>query len=507
MPFSNFGMSVSSFWLLGTWIIDQLTSEKQNLKYRWAKAISSGYFWILISVFLIHIIGLLWTQDFGYAMKDIRIKLPILLFVTIFFTARPIEGLSLRRMWLFFVMACGAAVIGCALIPLGIWDKEVSNIRDISVFISHIRFSMLLVFASAVLMLWISEGRKILLCLVLLALNLGFLWIIESVTGAVLLTAVIILFLVSEEASVIKPRWRKMLRWTIPSMMLIGMIAIGYMTYDYFNLPENHAEGLETHTAQGNPYEHHPDNTMRENGHFIWRYIAWGELRSGWEERSTLAYDSTDARGQALYGTLVRYLTSKGLRKDLEGVRALTEEDVRLVESGIPSVLEIEHSGLRRRLDKIFFEISNVMNGGNPSGNSVTQRLEFWKAGRHIIANHPILGVGTGDVKDAFATAYDEIDSSLEEPYRLRAHNQYMTFWIAFGICGVLLLLLVLFMPLGVVGSERGFLFTTFCLILALSFLTEDTLETQAGVTFFAFFAALFSGQRLAFHSRIRPNT
>jgi hypothetical protein len=36
------------------------------------------------------------------------------------------------------------------------------------------------------------------------------------------------------------------------------------------------------------------------------------------------------------------------------------------------------------------------------------------------------------------------------------------------------------------------YLYITFFLIAVVSFLTEDTLETQAGVTFFAFFNSFF---------------
>ena len=507
LPFSNFGMSVASFWLLGVWFIDQFTSERKNLRYRWAKAVSSPLFWILLAAFFIHVFGLIHTENFKYAFRDLRIKLPLLLFPVVFFTARPIDGSSMRRMWLFLVLACAAAALACLSIPMGIWDRPVYNIRDISVFISHIRFSMLLVFASAVLMLWISERRRVWMCILLLAVNLGFLWVVESITGAVLLVAIVLLYLISSEVSILNRKIRLTLRVALPLLLVIGVGWVGALTYDYFHLPEEDLSLLPEKTAGGELYVHHPENTMRENGEFIWRYIAWSEMANEWNKRSDLAYDGKDERGQELYGTLVRYLTSKGLRKDAEGVAALTQEDIRNIKRGIPSILELEHSGLRRRLDKIFFEISNVQNGGNPGGNSVTQRLEFWKAGMNIIGQRPLFGVGTGDVQDAFDASYEELRSELDPEYRLRAHNQYMTFWIAFGITGFLLLIILLFIPVGVVASERGFLFTGFCLIMALSFLTEDTLETQAGVTFFAFFASLFSAQRLAFHSRIRPNT
>jgi len=507
LPFSNFGMSVAAFWLLGTWILDQISSEKNARKYRWAKAAKNPLFWILLSVFLIHLIGLAHTTDFDYGLRDVRKKLPLLLFPVVMFTARQIEGVSFRRMWVFFVLACSIAAILCLGIPLGVWDKEYTNIRSISVFISHIRFSILLVFASAVLMLWISERRRIVLSLVLFFVNMLFMYVIESLTGAILMIVVGFLFLVSDEASFLQNSVRKGLRYSFPICIVLLMGGISYLAHDYFHLDERYSEELESHSAGGEPYFHSKESTIRENGNFIWRYIAWGEMQHAWTQRSATNLDSLDGRGQLLKGTLVRYLASKGQRKDAIGIGSLTVEDIKLVESGVATVLEIEHSGLRRRLDKIFFEISNVANGGNPSGNSITQRLEFWKAAWYIITKHPIAGVGTGDVKREFVSAYNAIDSQLEPQFRLRAHNQYLTFWVAFGLLGVLLLIAVIFMPLGVAGSDRGFLLTTFCVIIALSFITEDTLETQAGVTFFAFFSSLFASQKLAFHSRIRSAT
>ncbi len=504
LPFSNFGMSVGSFWILGAWLIDHFSSTRKNLRYRWAKALRNPFFWLLLLVFMIHVFGLVHTQNWSYAMRDLRIKLPLLLFPVIFFTARPIEGNIFRRMWVFFALACGLAASYCLLIHLGVIEREVKNIRDISIFISHIRFSMLLVFASAVLAVWLSRKKHILLSLLLLVVNLSFLWVIESLTGVVLLTLTLFLLAVSEEIDVLGKRARRGLRAAV--FLFFGLTAgwIGWQARQYFSLPTNHAENLEQATPRGESYIHHPDNTIRENGHFVWRHIAYEELRAGWEQRSSLSFDSLDARNQPLSGTLIRYLASKGLRKDLDGVQALNKEDIRRIEQGIPTVLEFEHNGIRRRLDKLFFEIAFVSNGGNPGGNSVTQRLEFWKAAWYCIGQRPVFGHGTGDVQDCMAASYDAIKTRLPTDYRLHPHNQYLSFWIAFGIFGVLVLAALLFLPLGVQVPERGFLFTLFSWMMALSFFTEDTLETQAGVTFFAFFAALFAAQRLNFHSRIR---
>ena len=102
------------------------------------------------------------------------------------------------------------------------------------------------------------------------------------------------------------------------------------------------------------------------------------------------------------------------------------------------------------------------------------------------------MGVGTGDVDRAFKEQYEKDQSKLEEKWRLRTHNQYITLGIAFGVSGILLVMAVLFYPLISNYKAAGFVFSSFILIAAVSMLSEDTLETQAGITFFAFLYCLF---------------
>ena len=62
----------------------------------------------------------------------------------------------------------------------------------------------------------------------------------------------------------------------------------------------------------------------------------------------------------------------------------------------------------------------------------------------------------------------------------------------AFGIIGMFWFLGALFYPIIAEKKILDFFYLTFFTIAFLSMLTEDTLESQAGVTFFAFFNSLF---------------
>jgi O-antigen ligase len=96
--------------------------------------------------------------------------------------------------------------------------------------------------------------------------------------------------------------------------------------------------------------------------------------------------------------------------------------------------------------------------------------------------------VGTGDLKKSFKEQYELNQTKLEEKNRLRAHNQFLTFFISYGIIGGLLFLVFFFYPLFYSEVRKNPYYIVLLAICAISFLTEDTLETQVGVTFYAFF-------------------
>jgi O-antigen ligase len=147
---------------------------------------------------------------------------------------------------------------------------------------------------------------------------------------------------------------------------------------------------------------------------------------------------------------------------------------------------------LQGRLHEIAWEIDVYKKTGNPNGHSLTQRFEYWKTATRIIKNNLLFGVGTGDLGLAFQEEYNKSNSVLEQRWRLRSHNQYLSIAVGMGIIGLLWFLLTLFYPMFKLNMQSNFLYLSFFVIAIVSFLTEDTLETQAGVTFFAAFNSYF---------------
>lgn len=248
---------------------------------------------------------------------------------------------------------------------------------------------------------------------------------------------------------------------------------------------------LPERSAGGEAYAHDAGDPQRENGNPVWTHIAWAELHRTWPLRSELGLSDPDARGHVLYGTLFRYLASLGLPKDSVGVMTLSDEDVRRIEAGVANA----HSGgwtpLRARVEEVLLELDHYRSLGDASGHSVTMRLEYLRAGWALAKDHWLFGVGTGGTRPAFAVQYERMDTMLRPEFRHRAHQQYLTLWISFGLPAMLWVLFSWWWPAWKYGAWGQPLFLAWALAFGISCFTDDTLETQAGATFFGLYYAL----------------
>jgi O-antigen ligase len=188
---------------------------------------------------------------------------------------------------------------------------------------------------------------------------------------------------------------------------------------------------------------------------------------------------------------LIRFLSSKGEIKDAEAIRNLSDLEVAAIENGIPNTRFLEISGFSKRINQIMYQFKWYFEGGNPSGHSLTQRLEFLKAGWHIFKRNPLIGVGTGDLKDEFIKEYETGQTKLDKAFQKRTHNQFATFFITYGILGVSVILILFLIAIRMNTLRTSLYFLSFMIVFVVSCLNEDTLETQAGVSFFAFFFSL----------------
>jgi hypothetical protein len=490
LPLSLFLISISQFILAGSFLLEGSVAEKLKRFYNNKAAL------LVAGIWLMHLLGLLWTTNLAQGWDDIRIKLPLLALTVIMAGSKP---LSRKQFFMVLSTFIGAVVIGTFVsmaVLTGIIHREVIDIRDVFIFkISHIRFGLFtciaifsLLYISISKNISLNRTYRILAGIIALWLFI-FLFIVEALTGFII--TLTILFVIAFYSA-----WTK-LRLAGRFALIITATAIPFVVFIILNnvyekiyTPHHEPIDVNARTAQRNRYTFNFNHTDMENGYRVYIYMCDDELRRTWNRRSSIDLDSADKKYQPLKSTLIRFLASKGMRKDSVGVQQLSDEEIHSIEKGIPNV-HYQTPSIKVRLLQVMWEFNHYSNGGDPNGHSVMQRMESWKAAVGVIGSNPFFGVGTGDLPREVFKQYLVMQSKLNSNHYLRPHNQYLAIAVAFGITGLCYFLFAICYPL-FFSRNRNYFYLVFFLTLAISMLTEDTLETQPGATFFAFFNALF---------------
>jgi O-antigen ligase len=126
---------------------------------------------------------------------------------------------------------------------------------------------------------------------------------------------------------------------------------------------------------------------------------------------------------------------------------------------------------------------------------STQARIIAWSAAWELMKQHP-LGVGTGDVNDAFVQRFREQGYHELADMELNPHNNYLQIGVALGWPGLALWLLTLLICTWRAWQKKDWIYGYFILAIALHMLTESILEKQSGLVFLAFFNAwLYFGE------------
>jgi hypothetical protein len=450
---------------------------KQNTSLRW--------FFLFIGWM---ILSLLWTSDKNNGLKMLGSNLnfitwPILMvcFSSFLFANKKII------LTLFSLIVAGVSIFqfvyfqGKTCFP---------DIREMALFVSHIRFALMvdIAFFISIFFTIHSNDKSVKFgWIVLVFWFLFYIYYSQVLTGLLGIIGGgvgLILFLVLKHSS-------KTVKIVALSFFTLLIGSFAWIVNDIYSqevirIPSH----LPKYTALGNVYEHKLSSIITENGHLLDLYYCEKEVDSVWKIRSKFSLDDYSPKGHQYKYVIKRYLTSKGLTKDATGVNKLTKEDIKNIEDGISTIVEL-NTGLYVRYQKVKYELSGNM---DPNGHSILQRFEFWKASKNIIQKHWLVGVGLGSSKKAFEHSYNEIKTKLKIENQWESHNQFLSVWVSFGLIGLLLFLSWLFLVLKNCLSN-SWLYSSIFFTLLFSCFVEDTLGTLTGMTLFAFFIGLFQNQ------------
>lgn len=127
--------------------------------------------------------------------------------------------------------------------------------------------------------------------------------------------------------------------------------------------------------------------------------------------------------------------------------------------------------------------------------NGLNSRLAMWTAAFQTVGEQLIFGVGTGDKQDELRKTYEKLHFNLGLERNFGTHNQYLEVLLMFGIVGLILFFLVLFIPIFRFLKEQNIISALIIAAFLVAFLTEDFLSRNQGVAIFAFFYAYFASK------------
>lgn len=479
--------SVPQFILLGNWLLEG------QFKTKWVKLKNNKLFWVLSTVFLIHVVGLIYTSDLNAGWDDVRTKMPLMFLPLIFFSSGPLKKNEFDLMLKLFLAGCIVNVTWCAIYSF-ILHRNI-DLRSASRFMSHIRLGLYLVMGIATSLYFLletnSKKEKIIYASILFYL-ITTIYILGLASGFFNLVLLLCIFGIYYS-------YKKGLKYFIlasSGVIFILLFAFYYINHIYnsqFTLKETSYNSKKLTNDVGKFYYHFEGMNQIENGNVVNTNIILQDLQYAWNSvcpDDTFSLDPAHNTNRFL--VLLRYMSSMEITKDSIGFSKLNTDDIKSIKLGYTHYDYKNWSYFHRRIYELVNEFQEYKTHQEINGNSLTMRLYFWGNALKVISQNPFFGVGTGDVQEAMNLAYQESKTPLKREWFKRPHNQFLTATVALGVVGLLLFLFSVFLPFFSIRKHKHSLYLPFFILSVLSFLMEDTLETQAGVTFFAFFNSLF---------------
>ena len=489
LPSSRYMLTVSEILLISNWLAEADFTTKFN-KLRSDRASMA-----FILIYIVNVIGLLWSEDLGLAFKnDLLHKSPTLFLPLIIATSAVPDRNKIRMLLLLFI----SSVLVVSFI--GFFSRVFqSNLffREASPFIPGLYFGMMLIIAAFQLPLLAKQmtGNKkyLYLSLAISAWLIFFLFYLRALSGVASFVAVLIyltVILVARTNSTL-------LKISVPAILiLLTGLAIWPMVGIY---KQTHAETatdfstLERYTGQGTPYLHDTVNTIRENGNLVYIYIADDELRDAWNEKSDLDFDGNDLMNQELRATLYRYMSSRGLKKDRQGFAQLTDTDIRAIEKGTTNYLNVTRPGFYIRAYEemmslhVYYQSSRKVT----SWGSLTKRIDVWRASWEAFKKHPVLGWGTGSILKAVDYGIEKNGSTLSG-LNMRPHNQFLYILLTLGLTGLIIIVALYVYFLVKIKAHESFMFILFLIVFLVNFTGNNSFESQPGQDLFVFFSLFY---------------
>ena len=478
-------MSLSLIGLTLNWILEL------DFQIKWKKIKDQKYVpFIFSGLFLIELLWLPISKDTTIGLNVLRIKLPLLILPIIIGSCTSFSKREWKTVITTFFIGILVSTIWVYLVSIEMLPtkKDSGTVRDASIFMSHIRYSVLLSF-SAVFIFGIAFKNLInkLLALAFFLWLLFLIFKLATITAILGLSFALLFLFIAIIFSSINKHKKVYLAGITSLFFLIGLY-VTTIVNDFFHI-KSKERSFQTHSLGGEKYQFDLKDNTTENGFYLWENIAPKELERAWNRKSKISFNSKDKKNQSVKATLYRFLTSKGLNKDSVGLSKLTKNEIQKIENGETS--SVAYNNFERRIRSLLYQRESRKKSSDPNNQTINQRVVFWKSGIDIFLNQPVIGHGPGGAKTQYKKYYKSRNTNLNKSNQLLAHNQFITQAINLGALGTIIWLFIMLYSFLKVEKEMSLFFVPYLILMFFAFMSDDMLEVQAGVTIFSFFGSL----------------
>lgn len=438
-------------------------------------------------LYLLDIVGCLWSNDMSGAKESLLHDYNFLIIPLFIALYSPIKKNVLTFIIIVYLFLCW---LGVVVGSFNYITDNYTDIRHIVIGTRHIAFAINIAFATCLLMVYtyrVGRYKKIIIPIIIW--QLAFLTIAQMISG---LVACVVFVFISVVYLFFTHR-NKVNTCLFVSFVLFFALSLGWLAKEYnnyFTPKEDFMGNRQIKTKEGNFYKGEDDGFI-ENGYLVNNYVCDKEVEKQWQKQTGFSlYTPTRDSFYLCSDVIYRYLNSKGLHKDAEGVKQLSQKDIDNIKNGIANIVYTEKYSLRPRLYQTFFEFERFNNGQEVNDKSLIQRIVMTQAAFKVINKSPLIGTGTGaertHLQKQILLDYPTLTEKKIDP-----HNQFVYIMLNFGIVGLVCFILASCYPVIKLKLWQNDYFICFALILVCYMLTESCLRMMAGEIFFSVFFSM----------------
>ena len=141
LPFGKAPVSIAAALIFISWI------REGGMRQKWQALKNNPYTWMFSSVYLIHILGMIYTSNLSFGLFDLQIKLSLLLMPIVFLSTHSYMLYeNIQKLFFIFVISCFFAAVFCLIKAAWTYTSSiyVFYYESFSMFLHPAYFSMYL---------------------------------------------------------------------------------------------------------------------------------------------------------------------------------------------------------------------------------------------------------------------------------------------------------------------------------------------------------------------------